>query len=249
MLILLKPFRRPPHGGADRNNPSGAYQALAVDVAPRTGARIETMKSCMPSATRRCRPPHGGADRNPYQQTGWLANITSPPARGRGSKQPERRVSGAGSGSPPARGRGSKLDPDLRGGGQVGRPPHGGADRNGFNLYARRWELVAPRTGARIETRARSCTHTRTSGRPPHGGADRNKVSETPDHNLKCRPPHGGADRNNMVPFDYTPEKRRPPHGGADRNSAPCNAAIGWRPVAPRTGARIETGALRVTAG
>ena len=100
------PAGRPPHGGADRNkthlDETGAklsppargrgsklaarYERAAPwRVAPRTGARIETL--------------HGD---------GGAIRPGSPPARGRGSKPRPAPAAIAQSWSPPARGRGSK---------------------------------------------------------------------------------------------------------------------------------------------
>ncbi len=212
--------RRPPHGGADRNR---AGCRIAMDGGTSPPARGRGSKQVtVPEGVARCacRPPHGGADRNDHDHAQQCARRVVAPRTGARietcSVSPPRRPGS----SPPARGRGSKRRHRRGSGRLAGRPPHGGADRNDCHGRSKPCKRrsppargrgskqtdtpayfahinVAPRTGARIETRR---------PRPARIAA-------------VCRPPHGGADRNNL--------------GNV------YNPAVGG--VAPRTGARIET--------
>ncbi len=188
----LKPARRPPRGGVDRNHRAGLDRPRG-HVAPLAGAWIETC------------PPRGGVDRNPEEkrvtpgelvlaastsrvaplagawiETGnrgfaplagaWIetSSLASPPSRGRGSKRTR---------PPPSRGRGSKPSPDRR-------PPRGGG----------------------IETR--SCVAT------PRGGVDRN-LSEGP-HNRLCH-----VDRNTPSRGRGSKRRRRGAGSSLARPSPP----------------------------
>ncbi len=187
--------RRPPCGGADRNIDKTARPALA-HVAPRAGARIETL-----------------------QGDGHIHRPQSPPVRGRGSKLPAAYPVRPRSASPPVRGRGSKrchtatirhrkTSPPVRGRGSkrvdrglrclhLCRPPCGGADRNSSWRILSRETDVAPRAGARIETDENRPSEPSDPSRPPCGGADRNNLLVDMPGLAWCRPPCGGADRNN----------------------------------------------------
>ena len=96
-------------------------------------------------------PPARGRGLKPFRSPGRPRMMKSPPARGRGLKLHTRHGKGRFIASPPARGRGLKLDTSK--------------------LTAGR-RLVAPRTGAWIETAHHRRTHQSTYRRPPHGGVD-----------------------------------------------------------------------------
>ncbi len=147
-----------------------------------------------------------------------IGRRASLPARGRGSKPAERLPDVERITSLPARGRGSKRK--LVDGVSVdeSRSPHGGADRNFWAAAHTTAVVVAPRTGARIETGPLTMAR-RCSTVAPRTGAR----IET----------HSAARARN---YDHS----RSPHGGADRNVDPAGSA-GGAGVAPRTGARIET--------
>jgi len=100
----------------------------------------------------------------------------------------------------------------------AGRSPQGSADRNPNTGKPPLRLKVAPRRGARIETRtcvARCCP---AAGRSPQGSADRNYVGA---HGLRQdvgRSPQGSADRNHLRSRAPAPIARRSPQGSADRN-------------------------------
>ncbi len=98
---------RPLHGGVDRNRQSGALRIGCPDVAPFTGAWIET----------------------PTSGRGAILG-KSPPSRGRGSKHKQIRKDSVMNRSPPSRGRGSKPFFGAEHSQACGRPLHGGVDRN-----------------------------------------------------------------------------------------------------------------------
>ena len=188
----------------------------------------------------------------------------SPPARGRGSKQPAPLTPSPARTSPPARGRGSKLHYDPT------------------RLAA---TLVASRAGARIETLMPTTRQRMPWSSPPaRGRGSKQRIGCAQDQRQRSRLPRGGADRNErrqtFTPrpvvasragarietaarrhqqpahgrsppargrgskLHYDPTRlaatRRLPRGGADRNSfgrVPPHCL--W--VASRAGARIET--------
>ncbi len=213
-----------------------------MGVAPRTGARIETA-ACVPAVLAARVAPRTGAR---IETTGigiatQQHGATSPPARGRGSKRRPLKGDAIVKVSPPARGRGSK-------------PVDWSTTSNST--------LVAPRTGARIETACRTAIAWWSPRRPPHGGADRNVVKVAglaPEPGrprtgarIETRGGHGHRPRRPRSPpargrgsklerrRNSGRATRRPPHGGADRNY-PISAITTRSLVAPRTGARIET--------
>src|SRR5208283_4812548 len=124
-------------------------------------------------------------------------------------------------------------------------------------------DVVAPRAGARIETRQRVRHVDGRARRSPRGSADRNLGSLTSQLEESGRSPRGSADRNT---FEYGtnghlrvapragarietrsrsarahPIRRRSPRGSADRNLAVVAEGVDEHNVAPRAGARIET--------
>ena len=99
------------------------------------------------------RPLRGGADRNRRLPHTVRECLGSPPARGRGSKQPGEQV----------------IDPTTG-----RRPLRGGADRNSAQGCHRKSPTVAPCAGARIETHITTSQSEERRGRPLRGGADRN---------------------------------------------------------------------------
>ena len=142
-------------------------------IAPFTGARIETMNRQIDSCA-----AHG-----------------SPPSRGRGLKRPSCGLRGKRSGSPPSRGRGlkhhrrrivccSKWIAPFTGArietysypNDQRRPeiaPFTGARiETSTGIWTKVSKLIAPFTGARIETLRNRWTLDRHRDRPLHGGAD-----------------------------------------------------------------------------
>ena len=214
-LLPSKRSGRSSHGSADRNNPhhmtarvrtcrsshgSADRNAHAASchpkdrVAPRTGARIETVSDNLHHSSRRVAPRTGARIET------FLARPPAQPrlsllARERGSKRRER------------------LQRTRRG----RRSSHGSADRNTWT-YERSWQIqVAPRTGARIETSTRR-GRGQTGCRSSHGSADRN-AQLVDDVGLQLgRSSHGSADRNAGVGFSAIGAPRRSSHGSADRN-------------------------------
>src|SRR5690606_31940984 len=120
-------------------------------VAPHTGARIET------SAAWRCRwrsavAPHTGA-RIETLPTGECHFFRwSPLTQGRGSKPHGPHIARLRLQSPLTQGRGSKQLDRLARVERRRRPSHRGADRNIKALFLEVATIVAPHTGARIET-------------------------------------------------------------------------------------------------
>ena len=173
---MLKFACRSPHGSADRNTTNGVIEIPTSQVAPRTGARIETLAGQARLRSRASRSPHGSADRNSPGNSGRCHHCLSLPARERGSKPGIDQASRA-----HAQGRSphGSADRNLRAYlwmvDSLRRSPHGSADRNSrvrpvpivhtWSLPARErgskhagakpncpQAAVAPRTGARIET-------------------------------------------------------------------------------------------------
>ena len=223
--------RRPLHGGVDRNSKRLLLIWASETVAPCTGAWIET------SAGRRCRPSHGGrplhggVDRNAVagELEGRVA--ASPPARGRGSKHRDRDRGRGDEPSPPARGRGSKHRRGHRGTGRRGRRPlHGGVDRNGSTIdWLTTSGLVAPCTGAWIETGSWSWASAPGSGRPLHGGVDRNAASRQASATAVRSPPARGRGSKRPLARRLDPPVLSPPARG--RGSKPTPSAWAARPA------------------
>ena len=113
-------WRRLLHGGVDRNK-SGRASRLELRVASFTGAWIETDRRFLPR--RSC----------------W-----SPPSRGRGSKQHQRRHAAVRLASPPSRGRGSKRQLAQRSRLLPGRLLHGGRGSKHILDEVRRAVRVSP---------------------------------------------------------------------------------------------------------
>ena len=143
-----------------------------------------------------------------------------------------------------------------------GRPLHGGVDRNWTDAASPDEVLVAPCTGAWIETPNIGRSPKRTVA--PCTGAWIETITPPPPrprslvapctgawietrHRLRSssarpgRPLHGGVDRNRSSMLNVWRIGCRPLHGGVDRNYAhPCAQELPMH-VAPCTGAWIET--------
>ena len=98
--------------------------------------------------------------------------LASPPVRGRGLKQSCLGRHAEGRASPPVRGRGLKLMPSDPTSAISSSPPVRGRGLKLFNGISGGFDRVAPRAGARIETRWRDRGWRRWRRRPPCGGAD-----------------------------------------------------------------------------
>ncbi len=166
-------------------------------VAPRAGARIETSFVSGLPLPAICRPPCGGADRNGHSA--------------------------------------------LSSGQCSGRPPCGGADRNSGQEPETRGAIVAPRAGARIETVMCMGGENDEIVAPRAGARIETARSLTRAAAVLSRPPCGGADRNRVGRLFIKGRRLSPPVRG--RGSKPALQGAGrfrgW--VAPRAGARIET--------
>ncbi len=274
--------RRPPCGGADRNCCSHSSSASSF-VAPRAGARIETMAPrpgyplCSSPPVRgrgskprggakrsnpNGRPPCGGADRNIINQQHSQSFASRPPCGGADRNGGSGEAKAAVLTSPPVRGRGSKQRAATRWPIVISRPPCGGADRNRACRRKCGCSSLSPPVRGRGSKHGLDGTVWRIAGRPPCGGADRNTTRPPPMRVSGCRPPCGGADRNGLA-LTYLRDQvvapragarietflrqtsgallpRRPPCGGADRNILLLPGDIVTL-VAPRAGARIET--------
>ena len=210
-------------------------------VAPRTGARIETRPVILSSTVTHRRSPHGSADRNMSTPPRVPHDAPSLPARERGSKLFEVFTAVVYSMSLPARERGSKprprLQPELR---LVA--PRTGARIETTRLGCARHVLrVAPRTGARIET-CRLRRVLRMTPVAPRTGARIETPKSARSHLDPCVAPRTGARIETALRSRATAHlPRRSPHGSADRNQPPRSNAYRDTAVAPRTGARIET--------
>ena len=143
-------------------------------VAPRTGARIETPKSALIGLHLQCRPPHGGADRNMFEISSPICRPSRPPHGGADRNRPSTKEAAT----------------------SARRPPHGGADRNSDMGMLARLMGVAPRTGARIETRCHRADLRRAAVAPRTGARIETAYPHLHRHGRPGRPPHGGADRN-----------------------------------------------------
>ncbi len=188
-------------------------------VAPHTGARIETLTFGMPTRRHSGRPSHRGADRNSLNLVYRPPIAESPLTQGRGSKRGCGLQNLRPRASPLTQGRGSKRGLE-------------GADLPEC--------VVAPHTGARIETLP-SCASSSRASRPSHRGADRNTVPFVATYRDSKVAPHTGAriETSPLAAWEYA-APGRPSHRGADRNSIASVREIAAL-VAPHTGARIET--------
>jgi hypothetical protein len=113
------------HGGADRNSMERAYRQRKAQVAPFTGARIETFAQLVPPIIAKSLPSRGRGSKRCRRRLG-TEHLESLPSRGRGSKQHGARIPAAQS---------------------AGRSLHGGADRNPIAQLITASTLVAPFTG------------------------------------------------------------------------------------------------------
>ncbi len=138
---------RPSHRGVDRNLING-WRVRPQEVAPHTGAWIETGVGSPSSPGLMGRPSHRGVDRNSWALE-FRQKMTSRPSH-RGVD------------------RNNALQDSLRS--IASRPSHRGVDRNFAGLTMLTIEQVAPHTGAWIETcRRRQAPRKRDVA--PHTGA------------------------------------------------------------------------------
>ena len=147
------------------------------------------------------------------------------PVRGRGSKQPWRAQHAQRHASLPVRGRGSKL---FR------------ADR------ANTGAAVAPRAGAWIETSRLAPSMKRISVAPRAGAWIETRVSRLYRQQIPRRSPCGGVDRNMLDEALFTPNTSSLPVRGRGSKLIQPARIVTRANVAPRAGAWIETGSLRL---
>ena len=204
--------------GSKRSN--AAQAKLCHEVAPRTGARIETTHRDAACRGFAGRPSHRGADRNNEMKKGLVETLRRPSHRGADRNDDPRKIMRVTSWSPLAQGRGSKR----AAGASASCEPR-----------------VAPRTGARIETNNRCSMRQCRPGRPSHRGADRNYPSceitvdalESPlaqGRGSKLHRDRAGSHSHAVAP-----------RTGARIETRACACCSSFLRVAPRTGARIET--------
>ena len=169
---------------------------------PPRGRGSKRRHSRLGRSARGCRPLHGGADRN-------LA--------GRCSHRPPGQ-------SPPPRGRGSKLaDAEHHETVTGGRPLHGGADRNlSLPTISGTGEVVAPSTGARIETTSTRARAAAGLSPPPRGRGSKRRDQSDRSRWSRRRPLHGGADRNHVRDHLKSIIRSPPPRGRGSKPAVPA---------------------------
>ncbi len=158
VALWLRADRRassPPVRGRGSKHRDQAGSARAQHVAPRAGARIETTNHYADPIHKEVVAPRAGAriETWPILEISVVPGRVAPRAGARietaFSSTPTRRTPT----SPPVRGRGSKQWRCSRLSAVRCRPPCGGADRNMHTLHDHHNRArVAPRAGARIET-------------------------------------------------------------------------------------------------
>ena len=163
-------------------------------------------------------PPARGRGSKPECPPTRIEQLESPPARGRGSKRAVRLEAPPGSGSPPARGRGSKPQCCFGPRRRPRRPLHGGVDRNTSGVVHHEVGLVAPCTGAWIETRVGSPAAGACPSPPARGRGSKHPFAWELPPAIMGRPLHGGVDRNTGPTGLPAVQGGRPLHGGVDRN-------------------------------
>ena len=221
----LPPSRRLPRGGVDRNY-HAARHARHDPVASRAEAWIETIPPTITARAWRSPPARRRGSKLGTRPDGRIT-VMSPPARRRGSKRQSCRHYRLSPQSPPARRRGSKPETVLANS---------------------RWQPVASRAEAWIETADMIFGATTLARRLPRGGVDRKTVDaartdlarESPParrrgSKRRCRgavrsleqsPParrRGSKQRGDLHPAH---QRRRLPRGGVDRNDRPPST---WR--------------------
>ena len=212
-----------------------------ADVAPRTGAWIETPSTPTSPPARPRRPSHGGVDRNLPERKELQKRLKSPLARGRGSKHVAETGGNVGSGRPSHEG----VDRNTGGGGSnqsvQRRPSHGGVDRNGWvgchrslaipsplargrgskqpgDTGDRRRHDVVPRTGAWIET---GVTWMRQSSRTSplaRGRGSKHNRGSAWRRGPVVAPGTGAWIETRCSAAAHACSRGRPSHGGVDRN-------------------------------
>src|SRR5271166_3456068 len=255
-----------PRAGARIETHLRRPELSAILVAPRAGARIETGSPGQPCSRRAGRSPRGSADRNHSVARAFQSVHRSLPARERGSKRRRPRLGVRRFGVAPRAGARIETRPCWQ-----RRPPPRVAPRAGArietlsgrgsapfasSLPARergskpkkaaaltKGVLVAPRAGARIETCAARPRQDAIAVAPRAGARIETDDRERRQDRPPGRSPRGSADRNFVPP----PSSRcaLPSLPARERGSKRHNTGTGQRcrHVAPRAGARIETGA------
>ena len=184
-----------PRGSADRNTIL-EFVTLASPVAPRAGARIETIWVLLCDARQR-----------------------SLPARERGSKHGNRCCSRSFWGC---------------------RSPRGSADRNQSRPGRNRWSEVAPRAGARIETRQADILEHKHMSLPARERGSKlgfGWASDRPRSSLPAR-----ERGSKLLEVDVVGDNGEvAPRAGARIETLSRVHRFGHHNVAPRAGARIET--------
>ena len=122
----------------------------------------------------------------------------------------------------------------------MSRPPHGGVDRNGAPTEDDAIALVAPLTGAWIETLSPTRAKWKKAVAPLTGAWIETQRKAPATQSDSVAPLTGAWIETWNSRLAKIIERRRPPHGGVDRNKL----AVDWGKlavVAPLTGAWIET--------
>ena len=164
-------------------------------VAPRAGARIETFQRRRLHSRRR-RSPRGSADRN-VNPDGFVNALRRRSPRGSADRNDQTAAQIATAWSLPARERGSKQDRSVECQGTTTVAPRAGARIETRAIPAQhRMQPVAPRAGARIETSITTESSTCERRRSPRGSADRNILPLRQAPESTSRSPRGSADRN-----------------------------------------------------
>ena len=160
---------RPLHGGADRNLMRSNGGAASIQSPPSRG---RGSKRCVRSdgATASRRPLHGGADRNEYRLVAVRSEYRRPLHGGADRNWALICAIGIKLSSPPSRGRGSKQRAvgEQRACRRVA-PFTGARIETSQPLCARRGSVVAPFTGARIETTTSGSSGSPNSSPPSRG--------------------------------------------------------------------------------
>ncbi len=192
-------------------------------------------------ATSSYRSPHGSADRNVLGMARGIGWVRIAPRTGARIETATTATTCLSRRSLPARERGSKQRRNRDRDAGADRSPHGSADRNGrCGVGKRTNRVIAPRTGARIETTCAAPGRLVRRSLPARERGSRLASGRRDVKRKTHRSPHGSADRNRRLSVSRSVLAIAPRTGArietsavAGKHGTPC--------IAPRTGARIET--------
>ena len=209
-------WRVAPFTGARIETVAEMASLFQPGVAPFTGARIETPKARRSTRLRFRSPPSRGRGSKLQRCRNCRLGRAGRPLHGGADRNPSARLPHALPRSPPSRGRGSKDARAVRHQPQC-RPLHGGADRNVYMLAHYRVTVVAPFTGARIETShgSSSLDHQPVA---PFTGARIETTSSRGRKDFQVAPFTGARIETSFKSSRSSSSGGRPLHGGADRN-------------------------------